>query len=158
MIPLGRISIRGERGADRMTRLTQDEQYSLMTFFTIFRSPLMFGGDLPSNDEFTLSLLTNKDVLKMHRVGTDVRLLFREDEKVAVTSHNPASGEKYLALFNLSDNPEPMNLRVDLQHIGISGRCTVKNMWTGEIADFEGETFSVVLRPHESRLVCIQNK
>jgi hypothetical protein len=158
MIPLGRISIRGERGADRMTRLTQDEQYSLMTFFTIFRSPLMFGGDLPSNDEFTLSLLTNKDVLKMHRVGTDVRPLFREDEKVAVTSHNPASGEKYLALFNLSDNPEPMNLRVDLQHIGISGRCIVKNMWTGEIANFDGETFSVALRPHESRLVCIQNK
>ena len=63
MIPLGRISIRGERGEDRMTRLTKDEQYSLMTLFTIFRSPLMFGGDLPSNDAFTLSLLTNKSVL-----------------------------------------------------------------------------------------------
>ena len=64
MIPLGRISIRGERGEDRMTRLTKDEQYTLMSFFTIFRSPLMFGGDLPSNDPFTLSLLTNKEVLK----------------------------------------------------------------------------------------------
>ncbi|MDR0796909.1 MAG: glycoside hydrolase family 27 protein, partial [Tannerella sp.] len=31
MIPLGRISIRGERGGDRMTRLTSDEQYSLMS-------------------------------------------------------------------------------------------------------------------------------
>ena len=67
MIPLGRISIRGERGADRMSRLTKDEQYTLMNLFTIFKSPLMFGGDLPSNDAFTLSLLTNKNVLKMHR-------------------------------------------------------------------------------------------
>ena len=73
MIPLGRISIRGERGEDRMTRLTSDEQYSLMTLFTIFKSPLMFGGDLPSNDEFTLSLLTNEDVLKMHRESIDVK-------------------------------------------------------------------------------------
>ncbi|KAA6324180.1 Alpha-galactosidase A, partial [termite gut metagenome] len=37
MIPLGRLSIRGERGKDRPCRLTHDEQYSLMTFFTIFR-------------------------------------------------------------------------------------------------------------------------
>ncbi|MDR0765514.1 MAG: glycoside hydrolase family 27 protein, partial [Odoribacteraceae bacterium] len=50
MIPLGRISIRGERGEDRASRLSRDEQRSLMTFFSIFRSPLMFGGDLPSND------------------------------------------------------------------------------------------------------------
>ena len=39
MIPLGRLSIRGEVGKDRMTRLTKDEQYTLMTLFTIFRSP-----------------------------------------------------------------------------------------------------------------------
>lgn len=51
MIPLGRIPIRGEHGEDRMSRLTPDEQYTLMTLFTIFKSPLMFGGDLPSNDE-----------------------------------------------------------------------------------------------------------
>lgn len=43
MIPLGRISIRGERGEERMTRLTKDEQYTLITFFNIFKSPLFFG-------------------------------------------------------------------------------------------------------------------
>ena len=42
MIPLGRLSIRGERGNDRMTELTKDEQYTLMNLFTIFRSPLFF--------------------------------------------------------------------------------------------------------------------
>lgn len=78
MIPLGRISIRGERGKDRMTRLTREEQYSLMTLFTIFRSPLMFGGDLPSNDDFTLSLLTNKEVLRMHKESTEVTQLFQK--------------------------------------------------------------------------------
>ena len=41
MIPLGRISIRGERGEDRMSRLTKDEQYTLITFFNIFKSPLL---------------------------------------------------------------------------------------------------------------------
>jgi hypothetical protein len=159
MIPLGRISIRGERGNDRMTRLTRDEQYSLMTFFTVFRSPLMFGGDLPSNDEFTLSLLTNREVLKMHRESADVRQLFQEDEKVAVTSRNAVTGERYLAVFNISDNPEPLEIQVNLQDAGISGKCTIKNMWTGESMNFTGNVFSVALRPHESRLfTCKKNK
>ena len=107
MIPLGRISVRGERGEDRMTRLTPDEQYSLMTFFTIFKSPLMFGGDLPSNNEFTLSLLTNNEVLKMHRESANVRQIYHENGKVAVNSQNPVTGEIYLALFNISDQKEP---------------------------------------------------
>ena len=148
MIPLGRISIRGERGADRMTRLTQDEQYSLMTLFTIFRSPLMFGGDLPGNDEFTLSLLTNKEVLRMHRESADVRQLFQKDGKVAITSRNPLSGERYLALFNISDNAEPKEITVNLPDLGIDGKCRVTNVWTEKTLGEVGGTFSVTLLSH----------
>lgn len=141
MIPLGRISIRGERGEDRMTRLTKDEQYTLMSFFTIFRSPLMFGGDLPSNDPFTLSLLTNKEVLKMHREGTDVRQLYQEDGKVAVTSKNSQNSDIYLALFNISDDESPQSVSVDLSDIDIDGECTVIDMWSGETIGKFSETF-----------------
>ena len=155
MIPLGRISIRGERGADRMTRLTPDEQYSLMSFFAIFRSPLMFGGDLPSNDPFTLSLLTNKEVLKMHRESTNVRQLFQQDGKLAVTSNNPISGDRYIALFNISDNPEPMEIQVSLNDIGIDTGCEVINLWTGESLGEIDKILSVKLRPHACGLfVC----
>ena len=141
------VDIRGERGGDRMTRLTKDEQYSLMTFFMIFRSPLMFGGDLPSNDPFTLSLLTNKEVLKMHRESTNVRQLFQQDGKLAVTSGNPLSGDKYIALFNISDNPEPMEIQVPLKNIGINTQCEVINLWTDKSLG-ETEVLSVQLRPH----------
>jgi DUF1680 family protein len=156
MIPFGRISIRGERGKDRMTRLTKDEQYSLMTFFTIFRSPLMFGGDLPSNDAFTLSLLTNSEVLRMHRESTDVRQLFQQDGKVAVTSRNPLTGEHYLALFNISDLQKPAEIRVNLKDVGINNKYTIKNLWTGESPDFSGETFSVTLQPHACGLYALK--
>ncbi|MDO7873311.1 NPCBM/NEW2 domain-containing protein [Hymenobacter sp. ASUV-10] len=103
MLPLGRLSIRAERGDDRMTRFTRDEQYTLMTLWSIFRSPLMFGGDLPSNDAFTLSLLTNRRVLALHQSSTRNRQLFRHDDLVAWTADDPATGDKYLALFNAQD-------------------------------------------------------
>ena len=155
MIPLGRISIRGERGGDRMTCLTPDEQYSLMSFFAIFRSPLMFGGDLPSNDTFTLSLLTNREVLKMHRESANVRQLFQQDGKVAVVSQHPVSGDRYVALFNISDHPEPAEIQVSLKDIGMDAKCEVINLWTGESLGEIDKILSVELRPHACGLfVC----
>jgi hypothetical protein len=71
--------IRGEKGSDRMTRLTPDKQYALMTLFTIFHSPLYFGGNMPSNDGFTLSLHTNEEVLRMYKDGLEVMQLFNSD-------------------------------------------------------------------------------
>ena len=154
MIPLGHISIRGERGEERMTRLTSDEQYTLMSFFTIVKSPLMFGGDLPTMDDFTLSLLTNEEVLKMHREGTNVRQLFHDDNQVAITSENPCTGERYLALFNIGDD-ESMEVSVALSDLGISRKVTVTDMWSGakvrKIARGE-EALTVTLKPHACAL------
>ncbi|MDR1980440.1 MAG: glycoside hydrolase family 27 protein [Tannerellaceae bacterium] len=148
MIPLGRISIRGERGADRFTRLSRDEQYSLMSFFTIFRSPLMFGGDLPSNDDFTLSLLTNKEVLRMHREGTDVRQLFRQDGRIAICSRNAQTGEHYVAVFNISDSQTPATIKVDLSTLNAGAKQQALNLWTGETVEIKNDTLEVTLSPH----------
>ncbi len=152
MIPLGRISVRGERGEDRMTRLTEDEQHTLMTLFTIFKSPLFFGGDLPSNDEFTLSLLTNNEVLKMHNEGTDVHQLYQQDGKLAITSRNPNTGEVYLALFNISDSELPVEVSVNLSDLGLNGTCSAINMWTGEDMGQISSAFSIKLAAHASGL------
>lgn len=151
MIPLGRISIRGERGEERMTRLTHEEQYSLMTLFTIFRSPLMFGGDLPSNDDFTLSLLTNKEVLKMHKESTSVNQVFNRDGKIAITSYNPQTNEVYLALFNVDDKDDK-EISVNLKDLGLNGDCKVMNMWSGEEMGTFSNEFSQTLKPHASGL------
>ncbi|MFN8239305.1 MAG: NPCBM/NEW2 domain-containing protein, partial [Bacteroidales bacterium] len=103
MLPLGKIGLRAERGQARWTGFTHDEQYTLMTLFAIFRSPLMFGGDLPSNDEFALSLLTNKAVINVNQNSTNGKQLFREKDLIAWTADDPATGDKYLALFNATD-------------------------------------------------------
>ena len=148
MIPLGRISVRGERGEDRMTRLTVDEQYSLMTLFTVFRSPLMFGGDMPSNDDFTLSLLTNKEVLRMHRESTDVTRLYHTDAQLAIKSHNAETSEVYLALFNISDDKD-QTLAVNLNDLGVSSsQIHAVNLWTGEDLGTQTDEFKQTLKPH----------
>lgn len=102
MLPLGRVGIRAHVGGDRMSDLTHDEQQTMMSFWSITRSPLMFGGDLPSNDAFTLALLTNPEVLKVNQHSTGNQQLFRTNDQVAWVADAPGGG-KYLAVFNLND-------------------------------------------------------
>ena len=152
MIPLGRISIRGERGEDRMTRLTKPEQLSLMTLFTILRSPLFFGGDLPSNDDFTLQLLTNEEVLKMHRESEEVRQLFKNDDALAITSKSTTGDDVYLAIFNISDNWSPIAIDVNLDDLGLDGSCIIHNLWTRAEVGVYKNAFRQKLSAHESGL------
>ena len=103
MLPLGRIGIRAERGDNRMSMFTQDEQYALMSLFLICRSPLMFGGNLPDNDEFTLNLITNEEALAVLRKSNNNRLLFDDGGKIAWIANDSNSSAKYVALFYTSD-------------------------------------------------------
>ncbi|HZL11292.1 MAG TPA: NPCBM/NEW2 domain-containing protein [Prolixibacteraceae bacterium] len=103
MLPLGRIGIRAERGDNRMCALSKDEQTTMMSLFAIFRSPLMFGGNLPDNDEFTLSLLNNKDVLYVNKYSQNNHQLFRENDLIAWVADDPKTGDKFLAVFNAQD-------------------------------------------------------
>lgn len=103
MLPVGHIGIRAERGDPRMSAFTHDEQYTLMTLWSIFKSPLMFGGNLPDNDAFTLSLLTNKDMLNVLNNSSNNRPLFKTAATAAWTATDTKTSDIYLAVFNTAD-------------------------------------------------------
>jgi len=107
---------------------------------------------LPSNDAFTLSLMTNKEVLKMHREATGVRQLFYQDGKVAITAKHPKTHAVYLALFNLNDEETPLDIQVHLSELGIQGTCRVQNMWTGALLQAASGTFTQQLGGHTAGL------
>jgi hypothetical protein len=98
MLPLGTINL-----GERTTRFTPDEQRTLLTLWSIARSPLMDGGDLTKTDPATLALLTNDEVLAVNQHSTRNRLFFDHDELIAWTADVPGSPDKYLAVFNTRD-------------------------------------------------------
>ncbi len=104
MLPLGQIEIFNDGGTGRWTKFTKAEQYCMMTLWTIFKSPLIFGGNMPQNDDFTNSLLTNEEVLQMHKTSVNNKQWFKKNGHVAWTAEDPVSGDKYLALFNNGDD------------------------------------------------------
>lgn len=105
MLPLGHIGMtvadNGYCSADngRQTNLTEAEQRTLMTLWGVCHSPLFFGGEMTDNDEFTNSLLTNRDYLQMHAYAMDCHKHSEDGGQIAWTGVDPASGNRYLALF-----------------------------------------------------------
>lgn len=133
MLPLGRIGIRAERGNPRMTNFTRDEQYTLMTLWSIFKSPLMFGGNLPDNDPFTLSLLTNKKVLKVLNESTNNKPVYMDEDKAVWIADEPGTGAKYLAVFNTADQ----NIAIEEKAIWNSGLITRATPSHSKLADVD---------------------
>lgn len=110
MLPLGHIGIRSVDGGggDRYTRFTKDEQKTMMTLWSLFRSPLFFGGELNDNDEFTLDLLRNEHLIEMHKHGQNPTQVYRQNDLVVwrteTTEHD------WLAVFNLNDETIELDL------------------------------------------------
>lgn len=78
MLPLGHIGLRAERGGDRSSLLTADEQRTMLTLWAMGRSPLMVGGDLPSSDEAILTLLDNPALEEVTAGSADNGEIIRE--------------------------------------------------------------------------------
>jgi len=94
MIPFGIVEF------DRPTKFTPDEHYTLMSLWSIARSPLIFGGDMTKLDDFTLGMLTNPEVLEVNQNSTNNRQVSREKNLIVWAADVPGSKDKYVALFN----------------------------------------------------------
>ena len=128
MIPLGRLAIRcHDGGIAHMTRFTRDEQVTMMTLWAIARSPLMLGMNLPDNDAWTESLLTNEEMLAVNQHSAGNRQLFRNGDQIAWVADVPGSKDRYLAIFNASDSAT--DIAVSWKDLGVSGSCRVRDLW-----------------------------
>jgi hypothetical protein len=121
MLPLG--NIRAWQEKDAWTHFNHDEQYTLMTLWSIARSPLILGGNLPKNDAFTLSLLTNDEVIAVNKDSTNNHELYEHGGFRAWVADVPGSADKYLALFNTRSLPGQLDpIRAVFQSPPISRR------------------------------------
>jgi len=149
MLPLGHIGIRAERGDDRQSRLTFDEQRTLLTLWVMARSPLMIGGDLPTSSPATIDLLTTPAVGHVLRTATQSHQALREalpdgaGELIVWTARGPVDdADRYVAVFSTA--PTAVRVRVPWLRVFERGSGTglgvVRDLWdplaqTGRDAD-----------------------
>ena len=145
MLPLGKL-LAGDPAHAHMTNFTKDEQITLMSLWCIFRAPLMMGGEMRDNDDFTLALLTNAEALKINQTGGKPRQLFRTAEDAAWL--NTAEGKTCIGLFNLSDAERTVSAEVPA-----ADGTAFADAWTDRPAEVTGGRLSFTLPPHGAVLM-----
>jgi alpha-galactosidase len=119
MLPLGELRPRPDVGpGPRHTRLTPEEQRTMLTLWAMARSPLILGSNLTLLDEETLGLITNKELLRIDQGAISSREVMNKDGLVAWTA-DLTDGDTALAIFNLTDSP--LEIKKELTEFGLAG-------------------------------------
>lgn len=132
----------------RPTMLTPDEQYTHMSAWCLQSVPLLLGCDLTKLDDFTLSLLTNDEVIAVNQdpLGRQATVVSKIDS-CGVLAKDLEDGSKAAGLFNLTDSIS-RTLTVKWSDLGISGKYIVRDLWRQKDLGIFEDSFSAEVNPH----------
>lgn len=148
ILPLGKLCIDGSYMGDmgRDSGFTKEEQKTMMTLWAVFRSPLFIGGELRLTDNYTLSLVTNPEVINVNQ-NSEKPLLVYNKGGIAVWQ-TKIENCTAVAVFNLSD--EEKHYKLSFSDLGIENVRAVRDLWARkDIPKCENDV-AVSLKPHSS--------
>lgn len=148
ILPLGKLCIDGSYMGDmgRDSGFTKEEQKTMMTLWAVFRSPLFFGGELRLTDNYTLSLVTNPEVINVNQ--NSEKPLFVYNKGGIAVWQTKIENCTAVAVFNLSDEENRHKLK--LSDLGIENVRAVRDLWARkDIPKCENDV-TVSLKPRSS--------
>ena len=164
MLPLGRLAPSPGWGQPRLTRLTHDEQRTLLTLRCVSRSPLMIGANLTEMDGWTTSLLTNREVLAVDQNSTNSQQILNAGNdaendagNTVIWSAQPSDGKGvYIAVFNRAATKQ--EIEYAWKDLGIEGTSyKLRDLW--EHKDLgRAESLKIQLPGHGSVLYRVWSK
>lgn len=106
MLPLGYLGPTPGWGSPRQSRFTHSEARTLITLWSIARSPLILGANLTRMDAATESLLTNPEVLAVDQHTTDNHPVQELSGDASIVIWTAREGnDRIVAVFNRTDAP-----------------------------------------------------
>ena len=140
----------------RPTLLTKDEQYTHMSAWCLLSVPLLLGCDLTKLDAFTISLITNDEVLALNQdaLGKQATVVSKHGE-AGVMAKLLEDGSVAAGLFNLGDSGT-QKVVVSWSDLGLQGKYLVRDLWRKkDIGIFENE-FAADVNQHGVVLVSLR--
>lgn len=154
------------------TKLTPDEQYTHISLWSLLSAPLLIGCPIERMDEFTLSLLTNDEVLAVNQdpLGKQARLVSKQGGEVTLENVRPGrdtqrrelprgmvwakeleDGSRAVGLFNAGTGE--MTIVANFAELGLTGKQTVRDLWRQkDLATVDGK-YEAKVAPHGVVLV-----
>lgn len=153
MLVIGRIGW----DTPRPTKLTSDEQYTQVSLWCLLAAPLFLGCDLDQLDPFTLSLITNDEVLAI-----DQDALCKQGTQVAGSGHLVAyakpleDGSWAVGLFNRGTTRA--RVAVKWSDLARAGSQEVRDLWRQKDLGVFPDGFAADVAPHGVVLIRVSRK
>lgn len=151
------------------TLLTPDEQYAHVSLWSILTAPLLLGCDVERLDDFTLSLLTNREVIAVNQDELCAPAIKKTVKNGQIWYKPLADGSIALGCFNMDpyfvlwdqNDAEAMQHRdysftINLKELGFDGPVKVRDIWrNADIIDRIENSFEVKTPYHGVKFVKI---
>ncbi len=151
MLPIGPIN--QVYSKDNRTNFTLDEQKMMMSLWCMMRSPLIIGGDMTGFDEFTMSLVTNEELLKIEQDSHCAHMVTRKViggvEQIVWLAPAKDGSCSYLALFNAGETETEITVSFDKLEVEAKAAYDI---WENTTEIVKGEIRAKVV-PHGVKLV-----
>ena len=149
MLVIGKV---GWSGTLRPTKLTPNEQYTHISLWSLLASPLLLGCDLTNLDDFTLSLITNAEVIAVNQdpLGDQASLVERIGDKECWVKYME-DGSKVVGLFNLSFFDT--EITISWEKLGIGKYWRIRDLWRQKDLGRSKESFTAKVPRHGVVLV-----
>lgn len=134
------------------TKLSPDEQITHITLWSLLSAPLLLGCDLTALDEFTLTLLTNPEVIDIDQdpLGKQATRVLKIGE-TELWKKELWDGTIALGLFNRGELEKEASVK--WSELGISGVQPVRDLWQRkDLGDF-AQGLSVLVPKHGAVLL-----
>jgi hypothetical protein len=160
MLPDGSLTPHPGWGDPRQSRLTQDEQRTEFTLWAISRSPLILGTNLTNLDDFTRSLITNKEVLDINQQALESGQGLMPIKDAQTDSfpqrywYARTGRHHYLAVFNLEDKASRSDLPWVVFHLTEKPHA-VYDLWNKKLTP-RAKALHVELVPHGCALFRVE--
>jgi alpha-galactosidase len=143
----------------RPTMLTPDEQYTHVSAWCLLSVPLLLGCDLTRLDPFTLSLLTNDEVLALDQdaLGKQATVVSLQGE-AGVMAKDLEDGSKAVGLFYPGDSTATQAVTVRWSDLGITGPWVVRDLWRQKDLGVFENAFTADVRRHGVVLIQLYKK
>ena len=155
MLPIG--AILQDYDENIVTKFTEDEQITMMTLWCIMRSPLMIGGEMTRFDDFTMSLLTNAELIEMLKCSHSAHPLFRKsvdgNEQIAWFASHANGKDYYVALFNAGESECEISAQLPF-----AAGFAVLDVWNNTALNDVSDVVSATVAPHGAVLCKLTRK
>jgi alpha-galactosidase len=146
------VGLQRSFGTVHPTYLTPNELYTHVSLWSLMCAPLLLGCDLWKLDDFTMSLIKNREIIAINQdtLGAPARRIVRADS-YEIWKRPLANGDFAVGLVNLY----PLAKRIDLKFsdIGLEGSFKVRDAWRQKDEGVFSDGYSAEIPAHATKVL-----